>query len=173
MSLFIIPRKVSLRLEKIQRDFLWGGGASQSKPHLVNWSIVCIEKKDGGLGIRNLSRLNKALLGKWCWRFASEQDSLWKQVIVRKFGEEDGGWCSGDSRESHGVGLWKMIRKGWLEFNKRVAFKVGDGRRVHFWKDRWHGEDSLDVAFPRLYNLASSKDAWVAQLWDRSGNLGY
>ena len=39
MSLFIIPRKMSLRLEKIQRDFLWGGGVSQSKPHLVNWSI--------------------------------------------------------------------------------------------------------------------------------------
>ena len=100
MSLFIIPRKVSLRLEKIQRDFLWRGGVSQSRLHLVNWSIVCMEKKDGGLGIRNLSRLNKALLGKWCWRFVSEQDSLWKQVIVRKFGEEDGGWCSGDSRES-------------------------------------------------------------------------
>ncbi|RVW72345.1 putative mitochondrial protein [Vitis vinifera] len=127
-----------------------GGGVSQSKPHLVD----------------------KALLGKWCWRFASEQDSLWKQVIVRKFGEEDGGWCSGDSRESHGVGLWKTIRKGWLEFNKRVAFKVGDGRRVRFWKDRWCGEDSLDVAFPRLYNLAFSKDVWVAQLWDQSGNLG-
>ncbi|RVW90826.1 putative ribonuclease H protein [Vitis vinifera] len=125
MSLFIIPRKVSLRLEKIQRDFLWGGGASQSKPHLVNWSIVCMEKKDGGLGIRNLFRLNKALLGKWCWRFTSEQDSLWKQVIVRKFGEEDGGWCSGDSRESHGVGLWKAIRKGWMEFSKRVALRWG------------------------------------------------
>ena len=173
MSLFIIPRKVSLRLEKIQRDFLWGGGASQSKPHLVNWCIVCMEKKDGGLGIRNLSRLNKAFLGKWCWRFASEQDSLWKQVIVRKFGEEDGHWCPGDSRESHGVGLWKVIRNGWMEFSKRVDFKLRDGRGVRFWKDRWCGEDSLEEAFPRLYYLASSKDAWVAQLWDRSGNLGY
>ena len=26
MSFFCIPRKVRLRLEKIQRDFLWGGG---------------------------------------------------------------------------------------------------------------------------------------------------
>ena len=62
----------------------------------------------------------------------------------------DGGWCSGDSRESHGVGLWKAIRKGWMKFSKRVAFKVGDGRRVRFWKDRWCGEDSLEEAFPRL-----------------------
>ncbi|RVW87876.1 putative ribonuclease H protein [Vitis vinifera] len=146
-----------------------GGGASQSKLHLVNWSIVCMEKKDGGLGIKNLSRLNKALLGKWCWRFASEQDSLWKQVIVRKFGEEEGCWCSGASRESHGVGLWKAIRNGWMEFSKRVAFKVGDGSKVRFWKDRWCGEDSLEEPFPSLYSLASSRDAWVAQLWDQSG----
>ena len=27
MSLFCMPRKVRLRLEKIQRDFLWVGGA--------------------------------------------------------------------------------------------------------------------------------------------------
>ena len=60
-----------------------------------------------------------------------------------------------------------------MEFSKRVAFKVGDGRRVWFWKDRWCVEVSLEEAFPRLYSLASSKDAWVAQLWDQSGNLGY
>ena len=27
MSLFVIRRKVAAKLEKIQRDFLWGGGA--------------------------------------------------------------------------------------------------------------------------------------------------
>ena len=36
MSLFVIPSKVSLRLEKIQLDFLWGGGALEKRPHLVN-----------------------------------------------------------------------------------------------------------------------------------------
>ena len=54
-----------LRLKKIQKDFL-GGGEPQSRPYLVNWSIVCMEKKDGGLGIINPSTLNKALLRKWC-----------------------------------------------------------------------------------------------------------
>ena len=36
MSLFHMPRCVSLRLERIQRDFLWGGGALERKPHLVD-----------------------------------------------------------------------------------------------------------------------------------------
>ena len=43
MSSFIISRKVSLGLEKIQRDFLFGeGGALENKMHLVNWQLfVC------------------------------------------------------------------------------------------------------------------------------------
>ena len=103
--------------------------SSRIGPHLVNW-FVCMEKKDRSLGIRNLSLLNKALLGKWCWRYASKNAPFWKQVIVGKYGEEEGGWCSGASREGHGVGLWKAIRNGWMEFSKRVSFKVGNGRRV-------------------------------------------
>ena len=51
MSLFYLPRKLRLRLKKIQRDFLWGGGALVQKPHLVRWNLVCLDKKKGGLGV--------------------------------------------------------------------------------------------------------------------------
>ena len=40
MSLFVIPKKVRIRLEIIQKDFLWGGLGDRSKIHLVNWSDV-------------------------------------------------------------------------------------------------------------------------------------
>ena len=78
---------VGTRLEKIQREFLWGGGSLEKKPHLVNWMTICIEKKKGGLGLCRFSNLNMALLCKWCWRFANERNSLWRKVISRKFGE--------------------------------------------------------------------------------------
>ena len=65
LSLFRISQKICTRLERIQRKFLWGGGSLEKKPHLVKWAIVCTEKKKGGLGVRNFSRLNKALLCKW------------------------------------------------------------------------------------------------------------
>ena len=35
MFIFVMPRVVKMRLEQIQRDFLWGGGALEQKPHLV------------------------------------------------------------------------------------------------------------------------------------------
>ena len=88
-------------------DFFWGGGNLDKKPYLVTWVIVCTDKKVGGLGVRGLYKLNKALLGKWNWRFANERNSLWRETISIKFGEMHGGLCSGENRDNFGTGLWK------------------------------------------------------------------
>ncbi|RVW35233.1 hypothetical protein CK203_085832 [Vitis vinifera] len=42
-----LARKVKLRIEQIQRDFLWGGGALEQKPYLVWWGLVCLDKSKG------------------------------------------------------------------------------------------------------------------------------
>ena len=112
MSLFVIPNREVARLEKIQRDFLRGGGGLVNKLHLVKWSIVCMEKQKGGLDFRSLSLFNKALLGKWSWRFVEERDPLWKQVIIGKYGLQEGAWCTKEVRGRFGVGVWKAIRNG-------------------------------------------------------------
>ena len=88
MSLFRLPRRVRLRLEQIQRYLLSGGGNMDKKPHLVKWSTVCVNKRNRGLGVRDLSILNRALLCKWIWRFANEKNALWRNVIRWKFGED-------------------------------------------------------------------------------------
>ena len=85
MSLFIIPWKVCARIEKIQRDFLWGGGALEKKTSFGDWNLVCADKK-GRLRIHSLVALNKTLLRKWSWIFVEERESFWKQVIIGKFG---------------------------------------------------------------------------------------
>ena len=94
-------------------------------------------------------------------------------MIVRKYGEEEGGWCSRVLREGYGVGLWKAIRNGWKEFNNRVGFRAGNRRRVRFWKDRWCGEDPLAVAFPELFSISIDREAWVNQMWEQVGEGGY
>ena len=169
MSLFLLPRKVRMRLEKIQRDFLWGGGALDQRPHLVRWNLVCLERKKGGLRVRNLALMNKALLGKWNWCFAIESEALWKQVISHKYGVEEGGWCTRAERGRHGVGLWKAIRKEWLGMYSSVAFRVGNGQRVRFWKDKWCGDEPLYESFPSLFVISRAKDAWVSDVWNPDG----
>ena len=67
---------VRLRLDQIQRNFLWEGGCLEKKPHLVKWAAMCLDKKFGGLGVKDLGDLNKTLLAKWSWQFANERGAL-------------------------------------------------------------------------------------------------
>ena len=116
----------------------------------------------------NLSKLNQALLCKWCWRFANERDPLWRMVISIKCGVENRGWNTSDIREGYGTGLWKDIRKEWLTLSQNTSFSLGNGRRLGFWKDSWCGEIALCNTFPTLFNLAARKEAKVADVWDSS-----
>jgi hypothetical protein len=64
LSLFPILANVAKLIEKLQRDFLWGGLNDEAKLHLVDWDTVCSPITEGGSGIQNLRKFNQALLGK-------------------------------------------------------------------------------------------------------------
>jgi len=40
------------------------------------------------MGIRPHQTMNEALKTKWLWRFATEDDALWKKVTVSKYGAD-------------------------------------------------------------------------------------
>lgn len=48
---------------------------------------------------------------------------------------EERGWCSLDVREGFLLGLWDTTRRGWQSFKSEIYFKVGNEKRVKFWKD--------------------------------------
>ena len=172
LSLFRMPVTICNKLEKIQREFLWSGGSLAKKSHLVNWKTVCTAKKKGGLDLRRFAILNKALMCKWCWCFANERDALWRKVIRSKFGEDYGGWCSGDIKGGFGVGLWKEIRKEWPQLIQNTYLALGNGRRISFWRDVWCGEEALSLMFPNLFRLTAQKNARVAEVWNWDSGEG-
>jgi len=63
-------------------------------------------------------------------------------------------------------------------FSDRVVRKVSNGRGTSFWKDRWIGDQSLALSFPRLFNISSFKEAKIGDVWNSNDgvvtwNLGW
>ena len=90
-------------------------------------------------------------------------------MTIRKHEKKDGGWCSRVVRERYGVGVWKAIRCGWEAFNSRIK---GNGQRVKFWKDKRCSEFSLGEAFPTIFSIVTTKDAWIVEVWKQEGKRG-
>ncbi|RVW32801.1 GTPase Der [Vitis vinifera] len=172
MSIFRMPKVVVRRIEKVQRDFLWGGGNMERKMHLVKWEVVCTNKDKGGLGLRKLALLNKALLGKWIWRYACEKNILWRQVIKVKYGQEGLDWRPKKGNGAVGVGVWKEIWKesDWCWDN--MTFRVGKGNMICFWTDVWCSDSSLAQCFPHLFGMAAHQRLTVEEMWDQNSGQG-
>ena len=164
MSLFVIPKKMRIILERIQREFLWGDMKERRKIHLISWLDICKDNKHEGLGLRHLEGFNQALLGKWLGRFPLERESLWRKVILGKFKEVEAGWTIREVRGSYGLSLWKDIRKGWEGFILGTSIHIGNGKRTSFWWDNWVGDSKLKDVFPTLFKIASHKYATMAGL---------
>lgn len=87
LQCLLLPGGVTDRIHTLLRHFLWRG-----RFYPVAWKTVCLPKEEGGLGFRNLTAWNKALLSKVIWDFQSKADSLWvrwvhtKILIGREFG---------------------------------------------------------------------------------------
>ena len=117
--------------------------------------------------MKNVILFNKALLGKWLWRFGVEDSHLWRRVIVAKYGLEWGGWHSKSYRGTHGCGLWKSISIGWDVFLKHIEFSAGRGDRIRFWYDKWCGEMPFKDLFPLLFGCVTNRNASIEEVVSR------
>jgi hypothetical protein len=168
LSFLKMPVKVWKEVVKIQRKFLWGGIRNGSKICWVKWEVVTKPKSEGGLGVRDLRRVNTSLLTKWRWRLLFNEGEIWKSTLAAKYGntivgarlDDDGG------RSREASSWWKTISKidghtSW--FNDHLKNKVGNGAKTLFWRDIWVGDRPLKEVFPRLFSVSTSKDLLVSE----------
>ncbi|XP_077250135.1 uncharacterized protein LOC143889713 [Tasmannia lanceolata] len=160
----------ALRLEKIQRRFLWGGSNEKKVISLLSWKKVCKSIKAGGLGIRRIRETNQALLGKWLWRFGEEGSQLWVKVIESKYGSSAGRWESVDNYKKKSATIWRDVMKLKLKFGKGIRFRVYKGNQIRFWLNAWCDYRPLSDIFSDLFLVAADKDALVRDYFIRSEN---
>ena len=45
-----------------------------------------------------------------------------------------------------------------------MAYHLGDGRKIVFWKDVWRGQIPLGVCFPTIFRICEDPDVLVADV---------
>ncbi|XP_074296921.1 uncharacterized protein LOC141627584 [Silene latifolia] len=76
-QIFVLPAGIMDRIQALCRTFLWEGTDTYSKSPLVSWNVLCMDKKQEGLGLTDSKLWNYAAIGKLVWWIASKQDHLW------------------------------------------------------------------------------------------------
>ena len=124
--------------------------------HWVRWEEFCKPKAQGGMGFKDLSRFNDALLTKQTWHLLHDKSTLFYQIFKVKFFSQ----CSimeviCPSSASY---AWKSIFKGRDVIRHGAIWRIGDGKSVNIWGDRWLSlKYSPIILSPRVGGLVEAK----------------
>jgi len=67
---------------KIHAKFIWEWGCEGKKIACVAWDKVCSPVEEGGLGVKHVGKFNTTLFAKWLWRLGTEEEGVWRNIIV-------------------------------------------------------------------------------------------
>lgn len=75
---------------------------------------------------------------------------------------------------------WKDLKKVWrseewrFNFEDNVTWRLGDGKRIKFWEDKWLHSEATEIKFTRLFSITidnntntnlSQMRSWINDIW--------
>ncbi|KAK4382863.1 hypothetical protein Sango_2832000 [Sesamum angolense] len=122
-STFLLPKGIIKDIDQRCKRFLWKGKGDRGAAK-VAWEQVCRPVVAGGLGIRALWPMNRALICKHLWNVLTDNpDSIWVQRIKEY------------RLQNHSI---------WT-----ARATTGDGSKFWLWLDPWHPNGVLLHSYPR------------------------
>lgn len=136
MACFKLPEGLCHQIEAAMARFWWGSKSSnERKIHWMKWSRLCKDKFKGGLGFRNLTDYNLALLAKQGWRLLVSPKCLMARVLKSKYFRD----C--DFMEarlgSNPSWVWRSIWEGRRILKGGLRWSIGNGSSVRIDEDPW------------------------------------
>jgi ribonuclease HI len=135
MSLFLIPKTLCLEINAQIRKFWWNQSGKDSRINWMSWNCMSVSKSAGGMGFRDFSCFNQALLAKQIWRMWKNPDSLVAQLMQAKY-------FPGKNILEATMGrrpsfAWRSIHGSCDLLKEGLIWRVGNGYSIKIWKDRW------------------------------------
>jgi hypothetical protein len=168
MSVFKLPKLVIKGIIDAMARYWWGDDDEQKHMHWFAWWKMCIPKKKGGMGFRDLHCFNLAMLAKQSWRLFCEPDSLCAQILKAKY-YPSGDLLNADLKKGAAY-TWQSIWAGLQTLKRGYIWRVGDGSNINIWTDSWIPcSCSRKVITPRghtVYTKVSELIDPITRAWD-------
>ncbi|KAL5555846.1 hypothetical protein UlMin_038082 [Ulmus minor] len=157
MNMFKLPISLIKELHRLCARFWWGRDISKQKIHWCTWEQLCVHKKNGGMGFRDLRLFNKAILAKQAWRIHTQPSSLVARVL-------QGFYFTNSSflqvKKSNATSfVWRSILWGRELFLQGAHWKIGCGNDTYIYHDRW----VLGI-FAKVNDIITASGSWDSSL---------
>ncbi|KAK2653187.1 hypothetical protein Ddye_013043 [Dipteronia dyeriana] len=117
------------------------GVEGDSKGAKISWSVICLPKKEGGLGIKDLSSWNKALMIRHLWILIYGMNNLWSSWIKAYHLKGSNLW----EAKAPSTCSWNWRKLIFLRLIARplIQHYIGNSSSTSLWFDNWHPDGPL------------------------------
>jgi len=133
-----------------------------------NWLRYQSQKKNGGLGIKDLRKMNRSFLCKWWWKLEHEE-GVWQEIVKKKYLKNN--WISHITQKPSNSPVWNDLIKIKHIYVKGRVMRLGNGKSIDFWHDTWCGSLPLIDRFPNLYDICFDKKCSLHTICCRNWRL--
>ncbi|XP_074323324.1 putative mitochondrial protein AtMg00310 [Apium graveolens] len=135
MNLFLLPTKICNGIQRQMNSFWWGNGGSGKRIRWLVWDKLYNAKASGGLGFRELSKFNLAMLAKQGWRLLNNVNTLVTSIMkARYFPETDFLQAKVGANPSY---MWRSIVAAQDLVRQGSRKRIGNGDTTTVWKIPW------------------------------------
>ncbi|KAL0340492.1 UNVERIFIED_CONTAM: hypothetical protein Sradi_4566000 [Sesamum radiatum] len=165
MSTFLFPRKTCLKLDAIIQRFWWKAETIENGDQFLalrSWKSICLLKNKGGLGLRNFSDFNKALVSKLAWQIFQKLEKLWCQVIIAKY-LRTGTELFSSVQVQEASWIWHDVVKCAKIIQLGACMPVSTHSNIRIWEDPWI--PTIEDAQHIFLRCPFSEKLWMLSKW--------
>ncbi|XP_019199805.1 PREDICTED: uncharacterized protein LOC109193404 [Ipomoea nil] len=130
----LLSQAVCTAIERTMNRYWWDSGIDR-RIHWKAWDKLCVPKKYGGLGFKDLRAFNLAMLGKQAWRMLTKPDSLVTRVYKARY------FPTGtffDAQVGNNPSFcWRSIMAAKSIICSGVRRRIGNGESTFIWTHPW------------------------------------
>jgi len=124
----------------------------------VAWHKVCLPTKEGGLGIRSLSKVNEGANLKLCWEML-HSNLPWALFLKNRVMKQ-----KSPINYHISSSVWTSIKHKYHEVIHNSSWLLGNGRNINFLTDSWCGQpivNTLNIPFGMHSSLKASVHLFI------------